>query len=514
MKFKLVETVLIEDIAAVKKQYSHIPEEDFDKIIRLDPTFDENRDSVGKYGKWLLGLYKKDNPLNTPGATTFLQMYDEVKKDPSKKIEKDIGKFKSFRELYDAISNAEDVELSDRQKLRRRQADQNYDIVYEDSDWTIYVPNTWEASVNLGKGTKWCTSDSREDYGKKYWNQYLSQGGKYYILVNKHDKSEKYQFHFESGQFMDADDSAIYPSDVCNAEMEQFFNDQGYDINMSIDYDMVMEAVFGDIFPGNDRPVELPVDIRGLVNNVAYEEDWYFIASAWDLMNGYYDQDTMDELFITPFIQELMDSCFSFMKYKTKIQSAKDFDEIEQLLINNNYDQVYNLDISNYHNLMDVVARACSNYIYEYFPELPFKSCVEDSATFNEHLEWSNYEDSFVLKFTYDEVRDLLEYLLDNDDFIRTTDEAVNYFTETADYGFYNEVLKDPDSLEPEVRIIYGIWSNRYSEDLFGAAIDAYKAQTDLFNTVLTNIGFYDNYLVPLLREAGLTDEELDKFFE
>ena len=59
-------------------------------------------------------------------------MYDEVKKDPSKKIEKDIGKFKSFRELYDAISNAEDVELSDRQKLRRRQADQNYDIVYED----------------------------------------------------------------------------------------------------------------------------------------------------------------------------------------------------------------------------------------------------------------------------------------------------------------------------------------------------------------------------------------------
>ena len=66
MKFKLVETYLFEDIAAVKKQYSYIPEEDFDKIIRLDPTFDENRDSVGKYGKWLLGLYKKDNPLNTP----------------------------------------------------------------------------------------------------------------------------------------------------------------------------------------------------------------------------------------------------------------------------------------------------------------------------------------------------------------------------------------------------------------------------------------------------------------
>lgn len=47
MKFKLLESILIEDIAAVKRQYAHIPEDDFDKIIRLDPTFDENRDSVG-----------------------------------------------------------------------------------------------------------------------------------------------------------------------------------------------------------------------------------------------------------------------------------------------------------------------------------------------------------------------------------------------------------------------------------------------------------------------------------
>lgn len=51
MIFKLVEKYLMEDIAAVRKQYSHIPEQDFDRIIRLDPTFDENRDSVGKYGK-------------------------------------------------------------------------------------------------------------------------------------------------------------------------------------------------------------------------------------------------------------------------------------------------------------------------------------------------------------------------------------------------------------------------------------------------------------------------------
>ena len=108
----------------------------------------------------------------------------------------------------------------------------------------------------------------------------MAQGGNYYIIINKHDKSEKYQFHFESQQFMDADDSVIDPSDVCNDEMEKFFNDKGYDINIIIDYDMVMEAVFGDIFPGNTIPAAIPVDIKGIINNAEFEEDWYQIASA------------------------------------------------------------------------------------------------------------------------------------------------------------------------------------------------------------------------------------------
>ena len=46
------------------------------------------------------------------------------------------------------------------------------------------MPNTWEADVNLGKGTKWCTADSREESGKKYYDQYLREGGKYYVVIN------------------------------------------------------------------------------------------------------------------------------------------------------------------------------------------------------------------------------------------------------------------------------------------------------------------------------------------
>lgn len=56
----LMEEYLLEDIAAVREHYPSIDDETFDKLIRLDPTFKENVDRVGTYGKWLLDLYKKN----------------------------------------------------------------------------------------------------------------------------------------------------------------------------------------------------------------------------------------------------------------------------------------------------------------------------------------------------------------------------------------------------------------------------------------------------------------------
>jgi hypothetical protein len=247
MIFRLVEEYLMEDIAAVKKQYSHIPENDFDRIIRLDPTFDENRDSVGKYGKWLLGLYKKDNPLNSDvNITKMLSVYDNTVKDRTKQIEKDTGKFKSLDDMQNAIENAGEAELSDRQKLRQKQANKDYDLVYQNEDWAVFVPNTWEADVNLGKGTSWCTADSREESGKKYFDHYLNEyGGKYYVIINKHDKSDKYQFHFESSQFMDKNDRNINVKEFCdNNDLSKFFEKEMHFVN-----DEVVEEIMYHLYP-------------------------------------------------------------------------------------------------------------------------------------------------------------------------------------------------------------------------------------------------------------------------
>lgn len=283
MIFKLVEKYLMEDITAVRKQYSHIPEQDFDRIIRLDPTFDENRDSVGKYGKWLLGLYKKDNPLNSNvNITKMLSMYDNTVKDRTKTIEKDTGKFKSLSDMQTAIENAGEAELSDRQKLRQRQANKDYDIVYQNDNWAVFVPNTWEANVNLGKGTQWCTADSREDYGKQYYDNYLKHGGKYYVIINKHDKADRYQFHFETEQFMDRWDEGIDVAEFCNDNgLSEFFKSEGYDID---DYAQTVEKTAHEIF--DQLNAEYSTDIRILRSlGKLFQDDIYDLLNLYDFIN-------------------------------------------------------------------------------------------------------------------------------------------------------------------------------------------------------------------------------------
>ena len=201
----LDEDYLTEDIAAVKRQYSHIPENDFDTIIRLDPTFNPDRDSVGKYGKWLLGLYKKDNPLNHDNVTETISQYDSLKNDRNYQIEKDINKFKSFDDMQSAIESVSSTELSARQKERELRTSKDYKIVYRDKDWTIYVPLSYAGSCTLGKGTSWCTAYSDDD---RYYKEY-TEDGPLYILINNNDKSKKYQFHFESKSYMNKNDREI-----------------------------------------------------------------------------------------------------------------------------------------------------------------------------------------------------------------------------------------------------------------------------------------------------------------
>ena len=166
------------------------------KLIKLDPTYKPNVDSVGTYGKWILNLFNKGNLKNLGHVTDVLKRFEDSKKQL---INKDIGKNKSIEEVESMLNDENSYkETTHRQDVRERQKqrkesdiEKEADKFYEDSKWVVYVPKTYSASCKLWQGTKWCTATTEtSDYYDRY-----SSDGKLYIIINKQTPQEKYQFH-------------------------------------------------------------------------------------------------------------------------------------------------------------------------------------------------------------------------------------------------------------------------------------------------------------------------------
>lgn len=225
--------ILEEDIEAMKPHYPNIPENRFQSIIELDPTYKIGSTNAGTYGKWLLSLANKNGGRvnDEEYITDVLKRFEENKKFLKNK---DIMGFKTIYDVDDYLSDENNYkEESARQKLRRvqnfvRKTDliKDADKVFDGNDWVIYVPKTYEASCKLGRGTTWCTATTQSD---RYYNMY-SGDGPLYININKHDPDEKYQFHFPTEQFMDKNDEEIDVMEFLqnNEELLDFYGDEPY----------------------------------------------------------------------------------------------------------------------------------------------------------------------------------------------------------------------------------------------------------------------------------------------
>jgi hypothetical protein len=119
--------------------------------------------------------------------------------------QRDIGRFDFYKldELVDKLINPE---LSTKQT--QTSTDGTFPVVpdsqvlYNGPLGQLSIPETKEASCELGSGTKWCTAS----HGKNMYKEY-SKNGPLYVWRDK--SGDKFQFHFEESQFMDARDKPI-----------------------------------------------------------------------------------------------------------------------------------------------------------------------------------------------------------------------------------------------------------------------------------------------------------------
>ena len=240
------------------KQSIKLTDEIFNDIVEADPS------SNKQYVQWMIQVFLRhinDGDIeqairflteDLPEASEFLTIFDDVK---NKKVFKrsapnrpnapqnvtDINQYTSLAQLYSVVSpfiGASDEESEDGESPLWKKLKKYIDLgeaklVYRDGDVLIYSPLTIESSCDpLGSLASWCTR--RE--GNTYFDSYRKNNPKpdgtnsdYYVIMPKNlfngdDEGDTYplQFHFESNQLHDKNNTSIEKSSKLNEVLSRF----------------------------------------------------------------------------------------------------------------------------------------------------------------------------------------------------------------------------------------------------------------------------------------------------
>lgn len=222
-------------------KFQYIPDSIIDGVIDADPTKKKS------YSQWALSKWDDESKAITKAVKNgrINKLFNNFKVHSNEIQPKDFNSFERALETYAPIedtvlkkASGDTVYLEILGREVSTELANDYDIVYESSEWVVAVPNTFEADAKLGNNTEWCTAGyyTQDD---RYYVDYLSRYPKSKFYVNfdfRNGESRegidypytRYQFHFESHQFMNIEDDPVYADDIdAPDEVQEFY----YSIN-------------------------------------------------------------------------------------------------------------------------------------------------------------------------------------------------------------------------------------------------------------------------------------------
>ena len=233
-------------VEVLKYKYQDVPVNIIDKVVDIDPTKKKS------YSQWLLSHWDDEKKTIVDGLKDgriekLFQHYKQhndiqIKDCPS--VEEGLVKYVPNEDTVLTKSHEPTTTLMNNGWVEEVDSSlaNDFDIVFNEDDWIIAVPNTYEADCKLGENMYWCTAGGRSSFngGRSYFDSYLNNyGGRYYVnfdmsrgesRLGKDYPFKRYQFHFESKQFMDKDDE---PVELLDIDMPQsamdFYENEGYD---------------------------------------------------------------------------------------------------------------------------------------------------------------------------------------------------------------------------------------------------------------------------------------------
>ena len=288
-------------INAFVKKNPNINPKDLEQLFTADPTTVQNSRGVfaGKYCVWIGNQYVngKLKVGDIPELKKALTTYNINKSQ----ITTPINEIGSLSDLITIISNYTDDFKATRQLSKGEQA---LEKVYEDADWVVYIPHTYEASRKIGGDTSWCTASSDD----RYFNMY-TKDGPLYVNIRKSDGA-KFQFHFPTRQFMDSKDKEIKSKNIgLSKGLIEFYNNIDPLFLPYIKYDFV-----GNLYNGYAK--------------VRFNDKWNFIDIQGKLVSPNQWFDSVG-IFTNGYAWVKLNSKFNFIDTQRKLVSPNQwFDSV------------------------------------------------------------------------------------------------------------------------------------------------------------------------------------------
>jgi len=129
-----------------------------------------------------------------------------------KKLEKkDLNAYKSLDELYNALDPVVKAGKAEEEAPKLPDKASDAEFLIRSKNYIALIPKTEEASCKYGAGTRWCTAATG---GHNYFKSYAQRGDLIIIIAKFEEGYRKFQFHFESGSFMNEQDRPADKADV------------------------------------------------------------------------------------------------------------------------------------------------------------------------------------------------------------------------------------------------------------------------------------------------------------
>jgi hypothetical protein len=180
----------------LKEQHPELNISVMDVLGRIDPTntykymeflIKKFKEFYSEYDDWAVGLGIEMMGSDNMDALNEFERHAKANRITNP----DISQYKDFNQINDAVLEANE-------KVRMKELEKQVIKLYDDDEWSVVIPLSYEASKIYGANTKWCTTQER------YWNDYYKTYKLIYIQNKKTNDKYAVSRHWEDNKKVQA----------------------------------------------------------------------------------------------------------------------------------------------------------------------------------------------------------------------------------------------------------------------------------------------------------------------